>query len=117
MGVQIPYGKWEHADLGLVLDIDPEFEPEMWRQFRGTYVEDGEAIDIIISISGIAESLGIWRAADVPDLDVQTTAPELYGGIYRQLGDKLLLRLNSLHRERTGLDTFVLERIAEYETP
>ena len=53
--LNIPYGKWENAEIGIVLNIDPilgeggDTSGFRIRRFPGTYVEEGETVDIVVA--------------------------------------------------------------------
>lgn len=116
---EMPYGRWENADLGMVLDVNPIFYPERdFPGFPGTYMKDAEEIAIFVFFSHIHGGFAMWREVDAPEWSGHNYDLALYRGTYRlSVGNQLWLRLDQASREQTGLDTIVFERIAEYEEP
>ena len=110
--LRVPYGKWENKEMGLILDINPERMIDesvvaglRWQMYPGTYIEDGEIIDVIITIS-------LWKGTQYFNIIRESdrhyeSAPLLYNGM--ELG----VRQNRLSL-RTSDGDIVFERVPTY---
>ena len=111
--LDIPFGKWENTEMGLVLDISPDIcvpNPEWLGQdmcrFPGTYVLDGELINVQISFHDTQTFPGfsIHRYPIIIGQPIDV----LYSGWEHRVEQ------NRLYLGR-GEQTIVLERVLEYE--
>jgi len=110
-----PYGKWQNAELGLIMDLNPEFEDKYgFPVFPGTYVEDGVKIDVYIHFFTPGITADILRASDRRSGGWFGGSPPLYGGHYKVSDNQLYLSLNQQSQERAGLETIVFDRIEDY---
>ena len=110
-----PYGKWENAELGLVLDINRNYNKE--QAFSGFYIENGEEIDVYVFFSITHGYFWIIRESDLHHWggvrDAETT---IFDGRYRVRGERLYYTLTPFWQEQTGItDTIVFERIVSYD--
>jgi len=110
-----PYGKWENAELGLVLDINRNYNKE--QAFSGFYIENGEEIDVYVVFSITHGRFWIIREPGLRHWggtrDTETT---IFDGNYRLRGDRLHYTLTPFWQEQTGItDTIVFERIVSYD--
>jgi len=112
----MPYGKWENAELGMVLDIDPKYySVRDFPGFLGTYVIDNEEIDIFVFFSTTHGGFAIWKEIDAPEWSGHNYDLALYRGTYRWSGEKQLrLRLDQQSQERTGMRGIIFELIEDY---
>ena len=122
-----PYGKWENAELGLVLDINPETELEAKysnsREFPGSLLEDDERIDVFIVFAMVHGTFDIFRESDrqifeqlydEASREEQRKVVLFDGGYYRANRGKLRLgRLRESTQERVGSDTIIFDLIEE----
>ena len=116
--LQIPFGKWENTELGLILDINPAVfdgidEPgNRWRRYAGLYMENGEKIDIVILFfigTGGMQGFSIYRCSD----RYASPTPMLYSSrSNHQIRDN---RLYLTVFDGTETVEIVLELIEEYE--
>jgi len=111
-----PYGKWENAELGLIMDINPQDRtPDL--RFNGTFVENGEKIEVYVFIMILTGDIVIlsnpeWPRSG-PYVDVTST---ILIGRYRLRGERLHFSLTSYWQEQTGItDTIIFERIVDYD--
>jgi len=114
-----PYGKWENAELGLVLDFNPQITvPGRGRYSSfGTFIENGEETEVYIIFSTYLGSFWIIRESGLHHWggtrDTETT---IFDGRYRVRGDRLYYTLTPFWQEQTGItDTIVFERIVSYD--
>ena len=113
----VPFGKWENTELGLVLDIDPTIIDGVdqpggrIRRFPGTYWNDGERIDVVVSFTVLhtgEQDIRIFRYSDRHASPV----PMLFIG-FHQVRDNHLY-LTGVFDDTGGFE-IVLELIEEYE--
>ena len=111
-----PYGIWENADLGLVLDINPQRDSELSQfQFRGTYVEAGENIDVYVTFVVTHANIWILRVPEWPGMGPHGHESTLFGGRYRVRGGQLHYTLMQRYQEQHGLETIIFEKIYSYD--
>ena len=115
--LDIPFGKWENTELGLVLDINPDIcTPNPQRRgrdgclFPGTYRENGNLIEIRILFSDAPGGMEIliFRYPFVSGEEVDTFYSVLS---HRVEQNRLYLTVF----DGTGIVEIVLELIEEYE--
>ena len=109
--LDIPFGQWENTEIGIFVDICPDIctpSPE-WRgqdvcRFPGTYLRDGELIEIRIAFQdtpgGVQFSIYRYPAVIGQPLEI------FYIGAHSVREDRLYLG--------RGERAVVLERIMEY---
>ena len=114
-----PYGKWENAELGLVLDVNPQNNiPGQGRDsFFGTYMESGEEIEVYVYFDVIHGDLWILRNPDWGSRGGErNTETSIFGGRYRLRRERLHFTLTSFWQEQTGItDTIIFERVVDYQ--
>ena len=109
-----PYGKWESAELGLVLDVVPKINKE--DAFPATFIEDGEKIDVYAFFLLTGGYLVILREPDWLSWGgARDTTGTIFDGNYRLRGERLYYTLTSFWQEQTGIKTVVFELIEDYE--
>ena len=113
----VPFGRWENAELSLVLDIDPrinvgsDLPGSRARIFPGTYWIDGERTEVLalFTVNHLGEQeISIFRYSDRHANPI----PSIYRGWNHQVRD------NSLYLtvfDGTETVEIVLELIKEYE--
>jgi len=111
-----PYGKWENAELGLVLDVNP-LNRASTNRFYGTLVENEDMLEIYVFFLVTHGDLWILRESDWGNRGgARNTDTTIFGGSYRLRGDRLHYTLTPFWQEQTGItDTIVFERIVSYD--
>ena len=108
----VPVGIWQSDDPSITLDIandvsDPNF---------GTYVRDGEEIEIYIVFGHVSNLLSIYDAIVLNENHKGGWDDWTYFvGNWDIKDDKLYLILKSKWREMHGIDKIVFTKIADYE--
>ena len=108
---EIPYGVWKSEEPNITL----YFDPEVYREFSGVYVKDGESINIIIIFATSAKAFSIYDESLFYSGKNRTSADVYYYGYYRVRGNKLRYNLVPHWQERTGIKTIVFEKVSDYE--
>ena len=98
-----PYGKWQSGDPELILDFNPD--PSIG--YTGTYVKDGEEIDV---------AFGTLPYNHLGVSSVETGYGYFAGG-YKIKNGKLIYTLNSYWRKELGYKVIEFELIEAYEPP
>jgi len=110
-----PYGTWENAEVGLVLDVNPPGRNTV-DPFHGTFVENGEKTDVYVLFNIIHGDLWILSEFDWARWQGNRTETIIFGGSYRlRSRDRLHFRLDPFWQEQTGItNTIIFDLIEEY---
>jgi len=112
-----PYGKWENPDIGLILDINPEYLHNR-EHFRGQYQTDSEVLEIIIVFARAYDELGILSIdANHQDGLLWSDETVYFNGTFNIKDGKLHLYLFKKYQERYGIITIVFSKIEDYDAP
>ncbi|MDR1245676.1 MAG: hypothetical protein LBK57_01445 [Clostridiales Family XIII bacterium] len=125
---EFPYGKWHSTDPDLTIDIGLEYNDT--QSYFGTYVKDGEGIDVLVYMSygGTLEihdfeeynfSEDHWDYRDKYG-NIKNPPPQYFDGAWRPVNifdGKLRYKLDDDYREATGYRVIVFEKIESREWP
>jgi hypothetical protein len=107
----VPIGLWQSDDPSITLDITNEE-----RGHYGTYVKDGEEIEIYIVFGHVSNLLSIY---DAITQDENFKGPyddyEYFVGTWKNEGDILNFYLKQTWQEMHGIKEIVFTKIADYE--
>jgi len=107
----VPVGLWQSDDPQITLDI-----ANAERDAFGTYVRDGEEIEIYMVFGHVSNLLSIYNAI-VMDESFKGTWDSFtyYGGKWEKRGDKIYYTLLTKWREMHGIKEIVFTKIADYD--
>jgi len=103
----MPYGVWQSAEPNIVLIINPN------RAASGTYIRDGEQIDIFAIVDTARGRGGIWVFNTSVDDPGNNRDAAYFRGDYRVRRGRLYLTFTPYWQERTGYERIVFEKVRE----
>ena len=111
----IPYGTWHSEEPDIILVIRPDYRNpyRVFDTFPGSYVKDGEEIDIAVRILVTTRRIHIFNASD----EVQNSWDSYFSGTREIEEGRLYLNLFSRWQNEHGIDYVVFELVEEVEVP
>jgi len=108
---ELPYGVWQSEEPNITLYFDPKIDEDV---FSGTYMKDGENINIVVLVSSVNKGFRIYNESlyySEHGLNyVDSYRDSYYSGDYRVRGNKLRYKLRPYWQEQTGIKTIVFEK-------
>ena len=112
----IPYGVWQSENPNMTLIVDPDyasFENPSWSiVYPGTYVRDGEEIDLVVVVDNTRGRGGI-RVFNASLERFSNFSDAYFVGNYRVSGGRLIYTLDRQWQEQTGFDRIVFDKTRE----
>ena len=107
----VPVGLWQSDNPSITLDITEDD-----RDHYGTYVKDGEEIEIYIGFGHVSNRLFIHDAI-IQDENFKGSMDdyEYFAGSWEVKDDKIYYTLLPKWKEMHGIDEIVFTKIADYD--
>ena len=107
----IPYGTWHSEKPNITLVIHPDYRNpyRVFDTFSGSYIKDGEEIDIAVRVLVTARRIRIFNASD----EVQNSWDSYFSGTREIRDGRLYLDLFPGWQDEHGIEYIVFEKVED----